>query len=239
MSINIKEINIEIKTIIKLKISKVKFNSISTGIIKYVLILFLSLNENEKFNAGFLFLKENFLEANIGIKKSDTNNEANRENTTASERSPNICPAIPSTKTIGKKTAIVVIVEATTAPPTSDTPLMAEFTQSSPSSLHLKILSMTTMELSTSIPIPRARPPRDIMFKLTWKIFRGAKAAINESGIEIATITVVEKCCKNKNRMITARTPPKIAVFFTSLIEFSINIAWSARILNCKVLGNL
>ena len=61
----------------------------------------------------------------MGMKKSEIIKEARREKITARERSPKICPAIPSTKTMGKKTATVVKVEAVTAPATSEVPLSA------------------------------------------------------------------------------------------------------------------
>ena len=38
-----------------------------------------------------------------------------------------------------------------------------------PFSLCLKIFSKTTMELSTNIPIPRATPPKDMMFSVKPK----------------------------------------------------------------------
>ena len=71
-------------------------------------------------------LLSNFLDASMGIKKRETIRDASKEKTTAKERSPKIWPAIPSTKTIGKNTAIVVKVEAVTAPATSDVPFRAE-----------------------------------------------------------------------------------------------------------------
>jgi hypothetical protein len=61
-------------------------------------------------------------EASIGIRNSATASEASRLNTTVSPRSPNICPAMPSTNTIGKNTATVVRVDDTTALPTSEVP---------------------------------------------------------------------------------------------------------------------
>jgi len=68
------------------------------------------------------------------MKKSATTSEASRLKTTLSARSPKTCPATPSTKTMGKKTAIVVSVEATTAPPTSSAPRTEASRGPSPSS---------------------------------------------------------------------------------------------------------
>ena len=91
---------------------------------------------------------------------------------------------MPSTKTIGKNTATVVSVEATTAPPTSRVPRIAAARASSPSSRHRTIDSSTTIALSTSMPIPRASPPSDITFSETPSSRIGAKVAITESGMD-------------------------------------------------------
>ena len=77
-----------------------------------------------------------FRDASIGITKRATPSDASRENTTVSAISPKICPATPSTKTIGKNTATVVRVDANTAPPTSPVPRTVALTRSSPSSRH-------------------------------------------------------------------------------------------------------
>ena len=69
----------------------------------------------------------------MGMRNSATASEASRLNTTARPRSPNICPATPSTNTIGKNTAMEVSVAANTAPPTSETPRRVARTRSSPS----------------------------------------------------------------------------------------------------------
>ena len=61
-------------------------------------------------------------EASIGIKNSAAMSEATWEKTTVSAMSPNIWPATPSTKTMGKNTATVVNVEAMTGMPTSLVP---------------------------------------------------------------------------------------------------------------------
>ena len=60
----------------------------------------------------------------------------------------------------GKNTVIVVSVEAKTAAPTGRAAHIAR--NVAPSSQR-KILSRTTMELSTNIPTPSAKPPKDII----------------------------------------------------------------------------
>ena len=61
--------------------------------------------------------------ASMGTSVRDTMSEARSENVTVRAMSLNSCPAMPSTKTMGKKTATVVRVEAVTAPATSVVPL--------------------------------------------------------------------------------------------------------------------
>ena len=150
------------------------------------------------------------------MKKSATAREARSEKTTVRPRSPNICPAIPSTKTIGKKTAIVVSVDATTAEPTSAVPRTVARIRSSPSSRQRWIDSRTTIELSTNIPIPRASPPSDMMLSETPARFSGAKVISTEIGIATATISVVLKLRRKRKRTITASRPPESAVCRTS-----------------------
>ena len=106
-----------------------------------------------------------------GIRVTATSVATMSEKVTASARSRNNCPAMPSTKTMGTKTHTVVRVAATTACPTSDAPrrTRSETGRSPPRLRWRSIPSSTTMELSTSMPTPRARPPRDMMFNDTSK----------------------------------------------------------------------
>ena len=119
----------------------------------------------------------------IGTKKRAKASDASSDNTTAAPRSEKSWPAMPSMKTIGKNTATVVSVEATTAPPTSRVPRTAASRTPSPSSRHRTMDSSTTIALSTSIPMPRASPPSDMMFTLTPSHRRGANVAMTDSGI--------------------------------------------------------
>ena len=160
----------------------------------------------------------------MGIKNRATPRDAKSENTTVKAISPNICPATPSTNTIGKNTAMVVKVDAVTAPPTSLTPRTVASIRLSPSSLHRAILSRTTMELSTSIPMPSASPPRDIIFKDTSKIFMGANVATIEMGMAKPIIRVGPMRRRKINNTRMANNPPYTAVFFTSSIEFLIKM---------------
>ena len=159
-------------------------------------------------------------DASIGIKNNATANEVNSANTTVSDISPNTWPAMPWTNTMGKKTAMVVSVEAKTAPPTSLVPRMEARWIESPSSRHRKMLSNTTMELSTSIPTPSASPPRDIMLRDTSNRYIPAKVATMETGMATLMIRVWAILRRNRYNTKMASRPPRNAVFLTSLIAF-------------------
>ena len=53
------------------------------------------------------------------------------------------------------------------------------------------MLSSTTTELSTSMPMPSARPPRDMMFSVTSKSSKGTKVTATETGIATAITRVL------------------------------------------------
>ena len=120
-----------------------------------------------------------------------------------------------TTKTIGTKTATVVSVEATTAAPTSVVPSTAAAVNVSPSLRRRKIDSRTTMELSTSMPIPSVRPPRDMMLSEMSRRYMHMNVAMTDRGIDVAMTTVLRKSRRNANRTRIARTPPMSAAFRT------------------------
>ena len=99
---------------------------------------------------------------------------------------------------MGKKTATVVSVEATTAVPTSDVPRTTARSGSSPSSRQRAMLSTTTMPESTSMPMPRASPPRLMMFSESPLRFIGAKTAATETGMASETTAVERKSRRNR-----------------------------------------
>ncbi|MBA7660434.1 hypothetical protein ES703_68436 [subsurface metagenome] len=55
------------------------------------------------------------------------------------------------------------------------------------------MLSRTTIELSTSMPIPRASPPKDMILRETPERNIRKKAAATEMGIARLMITVLRK----------------------------------------------
>ena len=74
------------------------------------------------------------------------------------------------------------------------------------------MLSITTIELSTSIPTPKASPERDIMFKLTLKNFIITKVKSIETGIETAIIKGALKSPIKKRITRNASIPPTTIV---------------------------
>ena len=172
--------------------------------------------------------------AKPGIKKRAMANEMSNDATTVKAWSPKVCPAMPSMKIIGAKTAMVVRVEATTALPTSLTPRIAACCGSSPSSRQRVIDSSTTIALSTNMPIPRASPPSDMMLRDTPALYMAPKVAIIEIGTAMPMTNVVAKRRRNKKHTKIEKIPPNIAADFTSVIADSMKTDWSLSIANVK-----
>ena len=74
------------------------------------------------------------------------------------------------------------------------------------------------MDESTSIPMPSASPPRDMMLRLTPKRLSGAKVTRIEIGIEMAMIAVDRTLRRKRKSTMTASRPPKTAALRTSLM---------------------
>ncbi len=105
---------------------------------------------------------------------------------------------MPSTNTIGKNTATVVSVLATTAPATRRTPSTAASLALMPCSRQRLIDSSTTIELSTSMPTPRARPPSDMTLSVMFDRNIGANVTTKLTGIDTAMIAVGAKRRRNR-----------------------------------------
>ena len=70
------------------------------------------------------------------------------------------------------------------------------------------MFSITTMELSTSIPMPRARPDREMIFRVTPLKYMHTMAVTRLTGMENATTMVGRRSFKNTSRMKMASSPP-------------------------------
>ncbi len=148
------------------------------------------------------------LEAMAGTTVRAIRRLASSEYAIVSPMSTKSCLVMPSVNTIGAKTQIVVSVEAIIAPATSLAPSIAAARILLPSPRNLYIFSITTMELSTSIPIPSASPEREIIFKVTPLKYMHTIAVTRLMGMEKATTSVGRKSFKNKIRIkIASRAP--------------------------------
>ena len=171
-----------------------------------------------------------FIDARSGINVSATANEAMREKVTVNASCLNIWPAMPTTKPMGKNTAIVVRVEAVTAFETSPAPFLAASFSPSPSSCLRNMFSITTTALSTNIPMPNARPPRDIIFMESLPKNMSVKATIIEIGMLKVTIAELFRFLKKNSSTKNARKPPCTAASLTPFMESFMNVDWSLTI---------
>ena len=89
------------------------------------------------------------------------------------------------------------------------------------------MLSSTTIELSTSIPMPSAMPPSDMMLRVRSVEYMRLKVATTDTGIEIEMITVAQTSRRKKNSTRMARMPPKMPALMTSLTAWRMNTDWS------------
>ena len=125
-------------------------------------------------------------------------------------------PPVAARKIMGMNTHMVVSVDAMMGIATAVVPRRAAVRGSSSRSVKWReIDSMTTTELSTSIPTASMSP-----IKLTTLIvvvtkpscrkkYRMTKVRMIEMGIEIATSAVVRTFRRKRKRKTTARTPPR------------------------------
>ncbi len=102
-----------------------------------------------------------------------------------------ITPEMPRMKIRGRKTTMVVRVLAMTAAVTSPAPSTAASAAGRPSCRRRKLFSSTTMELSTIMPTPMARPPRLMMFRVKPLAYISTKVAMMEKGMEMEMIRVL------------------------------------------------
>ena len=84
------------------------------------------------------------------------------------------------------------------------------------------MFSITTMELSTSIPTPRARPEREITFRVTPLKYMHTTAVIRLTGIEHATTAVGLQSLRNRIRIRIASRAPKSTLLIMESITRSI-----------------
>ena len=71
------------------------------------------------------------------------------------------------------------------------------------------MFSSTTTELSTSMPIPKDRPPSDMTFREMPAKYMTSSASSTENGIDTATSTVGFQSRRNSASTTTASSAPK------------------------------
>ena len=77
------------------------------------------------------------------------------------------------------------------------------------------MFSITTTELSTSIPTPTARPESEIRFSVIPEKYINTIAKITLIGIEHAIITVGRMSLRKKSSIIIAKSPPQTRLLIT------------------------
>ena len=86
------------------------------------------------------------------------------------------------------------------------------------------------MESSTSMPMPSARPPSDMMFSDSPIWYMITKVATTEIGIDSAMTAVLRTSCRKKKMTRIASRPPCHALLSTSLMAPSMKVDWSKMV---------
>ncbi len=129
---------------------------------------------------------------------------------------------------MGRKTAQVVNVLAAIAPATVLVPSATASMRSFAPDMRRRMLSTTTMALSTSMPAPRASPPSVITLRLCPPKCMRNSVLSSETGTAVATITVGPAERRNSTSTRTARAMPISAAPCTSSMASSTSVASSA-----------
>ncbi len=153
--------------------------------------------------------------ASMGMRVMATASEVSKAQLTVKARSLNSWPATPRTKIRGTNTHTVVKVDAVMACPTSIVPCNAARHRSMPAARWRSILSSTTMALSTSIPMPRAKPPSDKMLSEISKKYMSRKLPTTDTGMVLPMMSVLRTSWRNKYSTSMASKPPSQAVLST------------------------
>jgi len=113
-------------------------------------------------------------------------------------------------KAIGRKTTILVNVEAMTARAISDVPLSAASFRPSPSPLNRKMFSKTTTEFVTRIPTAVDKPMRVMMLSENPETWRRRKVETIENGMARATMMVDRISWRKKNKTNPVNRIPRM-----------------------------
>ena len=105
-------------------------------------------------------------EQRTGTSVTATNKDIDRENITTTASCLNMMFETPVRNSIGTNTAMCVRIDATMADQTSSLPSIAASRRSLPFSMWRNVFSSTTIDASTIIPTPSARPPNVIVLSV-------------------------------------------------------------------------
>src|SRR5690625_1204958 len=155
------------------------------------------------------------LDDSMGTRVTATTNDAINENETVNAKGVNKSDAMPSTNTMGKNTTNVVVVDAMTAGANSLAPLIALSISEWPFCRYVYICSKITIELSTIIPTPNARPPRVRIFNVSPVKYIKVNVEIMAIGIDTPITIVALTLFRNKSKTMSEMAPP-IKMFFTT-----------------------
>ena len=169
------------------------------------------------------------LPAAAGTKVRATKRLASSEKATVRAMSVKSWRVMPSVKKMGTKTTMVVMVEAVMAPAICFAPSTAAVLASFPIERIRKTFSITTMELSTSMPTLSARPDMEMMFRLIPAKYMHTKAVMTLMTMESPTITVGLMLLRNIKRIRMASRPPMSRfLMMVSIIMWTYS-PWSIR----------
>ena len=149
-----------------------------------------------------------------GTTDMATTREASRQNEIDRAMGTRSSLTVPLVKTMGRNTHTVVRVEAMIAPVTCFVPWTAALGAGRFLPLRRNMFSITTMELSTSMPMPRERPDRVIMFRVSPAKYMRTMANRTDRGILMPTTMVGRKSRRNRARIMMASRAP-MAMLFT------------------------
>ena len=162
------------------------------------------------------------------------------QNTMVKPRGRNICPVIPPNMASGRNTTQVVSVEPITDWYTTPVPFRAalENSRNPVSSVALKQLSSTTVELSTIIPTPSTRALRVITLRLKPMSCISMRDDRMDTGMELPTIIDAFRSPKNSQMMTMEMIMASTIVSITELRDDMMESLSSSTMVICR-LGSL
>ena len=164
----------------------------------------------------------------VGISAIATSMDARIDAEIAIAISEYNCPASSTMNSTGANTRIVVNVDASTAGQTLRTPSTAERMRFSPRRRASSMLSMTTMLLSSVIPIANAMPASEMTLIVRPAASRPRNAAIVQIGMPIMPTAVARPERRNRYMTRVARIAPSPRLNQTLRTEASTYPASSA-----------